>query len=205
MTTTLIVSLVGSLISSSIVAALVTTLMSDRNDRRKQLRDARTAVAGEFAGDAMTALACLLDYRPTDEEGHRNEQLHFDASLRQARANAVDEVVNRLRALRGRLWILFPGRTPHDRDAPNEDWTAHTTADWADKVVTRVREMQRACEGFWADAAKLAAAEGDAEWANSKRRRLEEKFNYRYFAAKETAWIAVEEFTKHAYEAIDNP
>lgn len=49
-------SVASSVVASSVVAAFISGYFADRTERRKQLREQRISIAGEFAGDTMTAL-----------------------------------------------------------------------------------------------------------------------------------------------------
>lgn len=176
--------IVAAVLTSSVVAAVVAGFFGDRNDRRKQLRDQRIALAGEFAGGAMAALATLRDYKPTTRSGHRNEKLHHDAKVREERAAKVKDSVDKLRPLRGRVWILFPGRSPASSETPR------TVADWAEHVVGRLRAVEDVCNAFW------SACDGLAGVDKRDRESLEAEYQAKYDGLKRWTWLAVSSFTE---------
>ncbi|WP_155763634.1 hypothetical protein [Mycobacterium asiaticum] len=176
--------IIAAVITSSVVAALVAGFFGDRNERKKQLRDQRIALAGEFAGGAMAALASLRDYKPTTRVGHRNEKLHHDAKIREERGAKVKDAVDRLRPLRGRVWILFPGRSPAGTERPL------TAADWAEHVVGRLRAVEDICNAFWTACGELA---GDD---NRDRANLEAEYQAKYDGLRRWTWLAVSSFTE---------
>jgi sugar phosphate isomerase/epimerase len=182
--------IVAAALTSSVVAAVVAGYFGDRNDRRKQLRDQRIALAGDFAGGAMAALACLRDFKPTTREGHRNEKLHHDGELRQERATKAKDCVDQLRPLRGRVWVLFPGRSPAGSE------TARTAADWAEYVIGRLRAVEETCQEFW------TACDGLTEADKRGRAELEAEYGAKYEGYKGWTWAAVDSFTEAVAERI---
>lgn len=143
----------------------------------------------------MAALASLRDYKPTTRVGHRNEKLHHDSILRDERAAKVKDSVDRLRPLRGRVWILFPGRSPAGSETPS------TAADWAEYVVGRLRAVEDTCNEFWAACGELQE-DNSADRAN-----LEAMYQARYDGLKRWTWLAVSSFTEAVavrVEATDN-
>jgi hypothetical protein len=192
----IISAVVAAVLTSSVVAAVVAGYFGDRNERRKQLRDQRIALAGEFAGDAMAALATLRDIKPTRGTAHRNEKLHHNATLREERIAAAQHAVDRLRPLRGRVWVLFPGRS-----APNA--APSTTADWAEYVVGRLRGTEVVCHQFWAECEALTMVEGTQSRDLSSREELEKKYDAEYDRWRGDTWRVVTEFTDSAAKRID--
>jgi hypothetical protein len=184
-------TVVAAVLTSSVVAAFVAGYFGDRNERRKQLRDRRIALAGDFAGGAMAALACLRDYKPTTRIGHRNEKLHHDAELREKRAEKAKDSVDQLRPLRGRVWLLFPGRSP----AGSEE--ARTAADWAEYVIGRLRAVEEVCDEFG------TACDGLTEASNRNRSDLEAEYDAKYDGLKRWTWLAVSNFTDAVANRID--
>lgn len=187
--------IIAAVLTSSVVSAFVAGFFSDRNDRKKQLRDQRIALAGEFAGGAMAALASLRDYKPTTRVGHRNEKLHHDPKLRDERAAKVKDSVDKLRPLRGRVWILFPGRSPAASETPR------TVADWAEHVVGRLRGVEDVCNAFWTACDELPGPD------HRDRARLETEYQAEYDRLKRWTWLAVSSFTEAValrVEATDN-
>lgn len=179
------ITLVVSVVTSSTVAAILTGILSGRNERKKQLHESRRVLAGDFGGEAMNALAALRHYKPTTHAGHRNDMLHTDSSLRANRAEAVRDAIDRLRPMRGRVWVTFPGRSSKGGKAADDP---HTTADWAEQVILCLRKAEEACNHFW------TACEGDP----SGRPALESKFEVAYDKAKDAAWSALDEFALSA-------
>ncbi|HEY4809652.1 MAG TPA: hypothetical protein VIH71_01220 [Solirubrobacteraceae bacterium] len=179
------ITLVVSVVTSSTVAAILTGILSGRNERKKQLHESRRVLAGDFGGEAMNALAALRHYKPTTRAGHRNDMLHIDSSLRASRAEAVRDAIDRLRPMRGRVWVTFPGRSSKGGEAADDP---HTTADWAEHVILCLRKAEEACNRFW------TACEGDP----SGRPALESKFEVEYDKAKDAAWSALDEFALSA-------
>jgi hypothetical protein len=192
----IISAVVAAVLTSSVVAAVVAGYFGDRNERRKQLRDQRIALAGEFAGDAMAALATLRDIKPTRGTAHRNEKLHRNATLREERIAAAQHAIDRLRPLRGRVWVLFPGRSGHNA-APS------TTADWAEYVVGRLRGTEVACSQFWTECEALTMIEGTQSRDPSSREVLEKKYDAEYDWWRADTWRVVTEFTDSAAKRID--
>lgn len=191
-----LVSVLAAVLASSVVAAVVAGIFSDRTERRKQLRDQRIAVAGDFAGNAMAALAVIRDYKPTTRLGHRNERLHVDSVVREERAQATKDAVDKLRPMRGRVWVLFPGRSESRELAERGP---KTTADWAETVVGRLRAVEEVCEEFWS----TSAIEGRDTGAWSGRAAEEQKFVQRYESAKSASWHAVDGFTDSAARRLE--
>ncbi|HYM54648.1 MAG TPA: hypothetical protein VES97_04755 [Solirubrobacteraceae bacterium] len=183
-------TLVVSVATSSTVAAILTGILSGRNERKKQLHESRRVLAGDFGGEAMNALAALRHYKPTTRAGHRNDTLHTDSSLRANRAEAVREAIDRLRPMRGRIWVTFPGRTSKGGQAAHEP---RTTADWAEQVILCLRKAEEACERFW------TACQDNP----SDRPALESKHEVEYDAAKDAAWSALDEFALSAAEWLE--
>jgi len=121
----------------------------------------------------MAALATLRDIKPTRGTAHRNEKLHHNATLREERIAAAQHAVDQLRPLRGRVWVLFPGRsTPSGGPS--------TTADWAEYVVGRLRGTEVVCHQFWAECEALTMVEGTQSRDLSSREELEKKYNAEY-------------------------
>lgn len=185
-TTTLIVSVV----TSSTVAAILTGILSGRNERKKQLHESRRVLAGDFGGEAMNALAALRHYKPTTHTGHRNDTLHTDASLRANRAEAVREAIDRLRPMRGRIWVTFPGRTSEGGKAARQP---RTTADWAERVIVCLRKAEESCSGFWIECADSPGERGT----------LESRYEFEYDKAKNDAWRALDEFALSAAKWLE--
>ncbi len=185
-TTTLIVSV----LTSSTVAAILTGILSGRNERKKQLHESRRVLAGDFGGEAMNALAALRHYKPTTRAGHRNDTLHTDSSLRANRAEAVRDAIDRLRPMRGRIWVTFPGRTSQGGQAARKP---HTTADWAERVIICLRRAEESCNRFWTA----------CEDSPSDRLTLESKHEVEYDKAKNAAWLALDEFALSAAKWLE--
>jgi len=154
------------------------------------------AVAGDYAGDAMDALAKLRYYKPTKRKKdgpHRNERLHADRELRQQRAEEFEAAIDRLRTLTGRVWVTFPGKTWYP--TADQYWKhggPQTTADWAGEVLGRLRDMQEASIGFWTACDENSAA----------RESHEKSYNDRYQAARNAARTAVNTFTESAAKLV---
>jgi hypothetical protein len=191
----------AAVLTSSVVAAGVAAGLSDRNERRKQLRDKRLALAGDFASDAMAALATLRDFKPTPEPGHRNERLHTDRSLREKRQEAAKVAVDRLRPMWGPIRILFPTTRGDPKNV----------AGWAQEVVEALRDVEEVCSDFWAACESPVASElrsGLAKKYGSgleqeSREELGKRFNPHYKKPKERAWRAVGQFTEAAVKWLE--
>lgn len=175
--------------ASSVVAAGVTGVWARLNERKRQLREQSLIVAGDFAGGAMEVLAQLRYYRPTKHRGHRNEPLHADKDLVRARHEAVSSSLDRLRPMRGRVWMFFPGRSGRETLG---DLGPQTTADWGEAVVGRLQRTQIVCEDFWRD------CDTDAE----KRRAQEGTATMAYRAARDEAWVAIDRFAATAASRV---
>jgi sugar phosphate isomerase/epimerase len=183
-------TLVISVATSSTVAAILTGILSGRNERKKLLHESRRVLAGDFGGEAMNALAALRHYKPTTRAGHRNDTLHIDPSLRANRAEAVRDAIDRLRPMRGRIWVTFPGRTGKGGRATRQP---HTTADWAEQVIICLRKAEETCNRFW------TACEHDP----SNRPALESKLEVAYDEAKNATWAALDAFALSAAEWLE--
>jgi hypothetical protein len=200
-----VVTVLLSIATSSAVAAVLSSLLAGRNERRKQLRERKMLLAGDFAGDAMDALARLRLYRPTKGPGDRNEALHENSKLQRERAESVRSAIDRLRPLRGRVWVAFPGRTGDRRPPANGSETtadraeevvqsettadrAKKVADWADEVVHMLRLLDDISSDFWTQCALHPEA----------RARLEAKAGIAYSTRRNEAWVAIERFADSA-------
>ena len=85
----------------------MTGFLAGRNERKKQLLESRRTLAGDFAGDAMGALAALRRYKPPDPDkpGHPDRRLYEKSGLRGERAREADDAAEGLRPARGRVWV----------------------------------------------------------------------------------------------------
>ena len=187
---TALTTVLVSIISSTVVAALITGLLSGRNERRKQLRERRMLLAGDFAGEAMNALALIRHFKPTKRGGHRNEDLHDDPALRQQRADAVRVAIDHLRPLRGRVWVTFPGRSARSDIVANGP---STTADWCEQVIATLRRLEEVSSEFWRGCDADPAA----------RPTLEQTATAEYRAARDLAWAAVDGFAESAARRVE--
>jgi sugar phosphate isomerase/epimerase len=184
-----VATFLASVVTSSAVAATITGLLGDRNERKKQLQ-ARRVLAGEFAGEAMNALVALRHYKPTNRAGHRNEGLHSSLRLQNARAEAVQDAIDGLRPLRGRVWVTFPGRSTREQLATSGP---RTTADWAEHVINSLRDVERTCKHFWTKCGETPL----------DREALETSFDYQYDASKVGAWRALDGFASSASDWLE--
>lgn len=180
-----------SVATSSVVAALVTGLFGGRNERKKQLLESRRLLAGEFAAQAMAAAAALRHFKPTTREGHRNERLHTDASLRESRAEVVGDAIDRLRPLRGRVWVTFPGRSPWPQVGERHP---RTTSDWAEEVIASLRAAEKACISFW----------DQCDREPESRIVLEQELEPAYAAARSHVWDRLDGFADSAAERLEH-
>jgi sugar phosphate isomerase/epimerase len=187
-TTTVLVSVA----TSSVVAAMFTGLLAGRNERKKQLLESRRLLAGEFAGEAMGALAKLRRYKPTTGPNHRNSKLHALPDLRAERAEAADDAIDRLRPLRGRVWVTFPGRSTVAALSANGP---RTTCDHAERVIDALRDLYEICDEFWSKC--------ECEQHPDQLRRREAVFDQTYDAAKRAAWDALDRFADSAAEWLE--
>ena len=175
--------------ASSVLAAMITAVTTQHIERKKQLRERKLIVAGDFAGGAMEVLAHLRNYRPTKHQGHRNEQLHMDAELLRRRAEKVNLSLDELRPMRGPVWLFFPGRSSIEA---LEHGGSQTTADWAETVVGLLQDMQDICDEFWRSVHETSG----------EREALERFATERYRAARSKAWEAVNEFAATAAKRV---
>ena len=184
---------IALVLGPAVLAAVIAGIFTVINERKKQFREKQITVAGDVAGDAMSALAQLRHYRPTKRRGHRNEQLHTDVALRKLRADAVDDAIDRLRPLRGRVWLTFPGRSSVE---VLETTGPQTTADWADHIVGVLQRMQRVCQDFWTECDTVGGTDPES------RAKLEFQANEQYRSARTAAWRAINNFTDSALARI---
>jgi len=175
-------AVVVSLVTSSSVA-LCTGLFSGRTERRKQLLESRRVVAGDFCEETMAALAQFRHIKPIKSDAHRNATLRQDMSERTCRIEIAETAVDRVRRLRGRVWLTFPGRSPTDQSPT-------TTSDWAEDVIAQLRRVEETCGEFW--------LLYDKEVTEGGRRRLEEQYDQRYDHAKGCAWNSLNSFADAA-------
>lgn len=193
---------VAAILTSTVYSAVATGLLADRTERRKQLRDQQITLAADFASAAMIALAALRDYKPTTGSNHRNSALHSDTDLRVDRGAAAQDAINALRPLRGRIWLLFPGRTkvpPHQRG--HSGW-AQTTTDWAEYSVILLRRVLEVCDEFWSTADEQHKRL-ESKRSYTDRAALEKEFNSEYDKWKNGSWDAVSAFTQCASARIE--
>jgi hypothetical protein len=185
------ITIAVSVATSSAAAAVLTGLISNRNEVKKQLLEARRNLAGEFAGETMKALVTLRHYKPTNRRGHRNEDLHDNGQLRKERADAALEALDRLRAIRGRVWVTFPGRsTKEQREAAG----SKTTADYADKVIDQLRQLETTCKRFWREC-------DDAK--PEERSLLERTYDLAYDKERDKTWKALDTFASLASDWLE--
>lgn len=187
-----VTTFVVSLLTSSVVTAVVTSVLTGRNEREKQLRERRIVLAGEYAGTAMEALARLRHFKPTTGPGHRNERLHSDDDLRRKRAEEADLAIDRLRPMRGHVWVAFPGRSSVKKW---EAVGATTTSDWAERVIGDLRATKSVCDDFW------SLCERDPDSRSS----LESSYDEMYDQHKVKAWTAVDRFSDCAARWVAKP
>lgn len=171
--------------TSSVVAAALTGLISGRLERRKQLLESRRTLGGDFAGQSMAVLAALRHVKPPTSTGHRNFALHRDAELRARRAEVVTAALDELRALRGRVWLTFPGRS----EAGLAIASPRTTADWAERVVRDLRDIEETCATFWT---KCDAAR-EEDWPA-----ILAEYDHRYDLHRNEAWRSLNSFADSA-------
>lgn len=189
-----LLSVISAVVASSVVAAFVSGYFADRTERRKQLREQRISIAGQFAGDTMTALARLRDYKPPTGPEHRNTALRTDAVERASRERESKTAIDKVRPLRGQIWMLFPGRSDA---AQRRVQGPLTIADWAEAVVMHLRYTEEHCLEFWSQAAKLDEHEA------AELRRIESIYCARYDHSKSEAWRALDEFTMAVADRLD--
>ncbi len=181
-------SVLAAVLTSSLVAAVVSGFLADRTERRKQLRDRQIDIAGDYAGAAMTALARLRDFKPPGSISHRNRFLYQADVLLQERRDAVKQAIDDIRALRGRVWILFPGRTSTQKRQTHGPTTA---SDWAEDVVAHLRRAEEVCDDFW-----KRVGENNLDPAALSRHESEHRQAYEL--AKSAAWHALDQFASTA-------
>jgi hypothetical protein len=166
------VTFVASVLGSGLIAAWIAA----RAQRKQQLRERMLSVASDFAATTMKVLASLRHYKPTKPGAHhhRNEPLIADRHLRAERYENLQENFDELRALRGRVRLHFP-----EAGRQRSEVTMR-----ADEVVGALRDASDASEHFW-----QRCDEGPR-----KRRKLEERFEAEYQAARSKAWDELNDF-----------
>jgi hypothetical protein len=194
MDTKTVLAVALSVAASSVVAG-VTAFLAGSFERQRQLRERRIVVAGDFAGEAMDALAKLRYYKPTKPKNagpHPNERLHVDLELRRQRAEEVEAAIDRLRPLNGRVWVTFPGKSWYESRDEYRKHGPKTTADWAGEVVRFLRDMHEASTAFWTACDKTPAL----------RENHERSCNDKYQDARKAAREAVNEFAESAAKRV---
>jgi hypothetical protein len=177
----------ASVVGSSAIAGLLVAGYTRTTERKRQLREEMLETAGNFAGDAMEALARIRDYKPTtaDQDGavHRNAALLSDGRLRDDRRIAAEKAVDRLRPLRGRVKLLFATAGSNEADEA------------AGEIIIQLRAMLKTSAAFWAKC--------EADPANRAKHELEVEPAYDH--ARDTTRAEIEKFCSAAAERMRSP
>ena len=173
-TVEVISAVVAAVLTSSVVAALVAGYFGDRNERRKQLRDQRIALAGEFAGDAMAALATMRDLKPTRGIAHRNEKL---SSRRRSEGGAHSGGEAGDRPAKAAEGEESGSSSPAEALLMHPPLQPQTGLNTSSVASARTEVV---CHQFWAECDALAMVEGTQSDDLSSREELEKKYNTEY-------------------------
>lgn len=185
-----VLTFVASVAGSGVIAAI----LAGRQEWRKQLREQMLTASADFADGAVEVLAKSRYYRPIDPEAQpdRNEVLFRDRDERERRRQDVADALDRLRPIRGRVRIAFPGavRSRSKEDGgrirlPRFRPRAPDVVTYSELVIRNARKMFEISEAFWRDCENQPTA---------RRRELTEEAHSRYQTAQRLAWRSLDRF-----------